>query len=277
MTQAKKRIAIIKIGGQVVDTPQLLQSVAKQIADLLSNPSAGFLSVVVVHGGGAVATRISKELGVESIMVQGRRITSEQMRDVCIMVYRGLVNSSVVSALQQVATHHVIGVSGADGACILAEKRPPVNIEGDLIDFGFVGDIQSVKTDFFVELLEHGYIPVVAPLSITAEGIILNTNADTIAQEIAVALAVQYEVELWYAFEKRGVLRNVEDEHSVIAHITPADYEVLKTGGVITHGMIPKIDNAFRAIERGVATVRICHAEELVTTGAADGGTYFRQ
>jgi acetylglutamate kinase len=277
MSKQQKRVVIIKIGGQVVDNPSVLQSVVEQIALLLNNQELNVYGVIVVHGGGAIATRISKELGVESTMIQGRRITSEQMRDVCVMVYRGVVNSSVVASFHRYTSCQAVGVSGADGACILAAKRPPVEMSGTLIDFGFVGDIQTVCADFFSSLLGHAYIPVVAPLSMTEDGVLLNTNADTIAQEIAVALAPEYQVELWYCFEKHGVLRDVQDPYSVIASINLQEYQTLKSTGVIADGMIPKLDNAFRAIERGVQLVRICRAEDITIDRNALFGTVIQK
>ncbi len=208
-------------------------------------------------------------------MVQGRRITSEQMRDICVMVYRGLVNTAVVRAVQQYvpSTKIVLGLSGIDGKCIRSTKRPPIEIDGERVDFGFVGDVQAVRAEFFRDILANHGLPVVAPLTITDEGVVLNTNADTIAQEIAVALSSLYEVELWYCFEKRGVLQDVQDENSIIATITPSDYASLKAKGIIAQGMIPKIENSFRAIGRGVQRVRICHANEITATENAPFGT----
>jgi acetylglutamate kinase len=275
----EKRLVILKIGGQVVDSPAILEQFSAGAMRLLNQSDAPIQAMIIVHGGGAVATQISKRLGVDSRMVQGRRITSAEMRDVCVMVYRGLVNTAVVTALQRHAasTYTVVGVCGADAQCLRSVRRLPVEMGETVIDFGFVGDIESVRVSFFHDLLMQRSIPVIAPLTVTQDGTILNTNADTIAQEIAVAMAGMpgngYHVELWYCFEKKGVLRDVHDDTSVIPQITAGEYEEYKRQGIITGGMIPKIDNAFQAIARGVHSVRICHAEDIASMQDTSFGT----
>jgi acetylglutamate kinase len=275
----KKRLVILKIGGQVVDSPELLEQFSAGAMRLLHQSDVPFQAMMIVHGGGGIATQISTRLGIDSRMVQGRRITSAEMRDVCVMVYRGLVNTAVVTALQRHAesAYTVIGVCGADAQCLRSVRRLPVEMGDTVIDFGFVGDIESVRVSFFHDLLMQKTVPVIAPLTVTQDGTILNTNADTIAQEIAVAMANMpgnaYHVELWYCFEKKGVLRDVQDDASVIPHITAREYEEYKRQGIIAGGMIPKIDNAFQAIARGVHSVRICHVEDIASMQNTSFGT----
>jgi len=192
-------------------------------------------------------------------MVDGRRVTDAETLDVVVMVYAGLLNKKIVAQLQANSCD-AVGLSGADGNCITAEKRKVKDI-----DYGFVGDIlaEKINTDFFKTLLLKNITPVVSPIMHDGTGQLLNTNADTVASALAVALAEFYEVQLTYCFEKRGVVKNVDDENSLIPQISKSEYEVLKGDGIVSKGMIPKLDNAFDAIEKGVKSVLIGDAKFL--------------
>jgi len=253
------KLTIIKIGGNVVDNPTLRENF---LNDFTQIPSPKIL----VHGGGKIATQVAVKLDVETVMVEGRRITDKAMLDVVTMVYGGLVNKTLVAQLQS-RNLNTIGLTGADAGVILSKKRPVKQI-----DYGFVGDIEKVDNVFIDSLLKQNLVPIFAPLTFDKEGNMLNTNADTQAQAIAVAMAKDYEVNLVYCFEKKGVLTDVDDDNSVISVLKKDYYEQLKTDGAIHTGMIPKLDNAFKAIGEGVAQVTICHAAEVrlaVNEGAA--------
>jgi acetylglutamate kinase len=243
-------LTIIKIGGNVVDNPTLRESFLNDFAQIPSPK-------ILVHGGGKIATQVAVKLDVETVMVEGRRITDKAMLDVVTMVYGGLVNKTLVAQLQSRGVNS-IGLTGADAGVILSKKRPVA-----AIDYGFVGDIEKVDNVFIDSLLRQNLAPIFAPLTYDKEGNILNTNADTIAQALAIAMSKNYEVNLVYCFEKKGVLTDVDDDNSVIPVLRKEDYEQLKTDGVIHTGMIPKLDNAFKAIAEGVSQVTICHAAEV--------------
>lgn len=254
-------IKVIKIGGNVVDNPEKLQQFLRDFAGL-EGPK------VLVHGGGKVATAISKGLGIEAQMIGGRRVTDAETLRIVTMVYAGLINKNIVAALQGEECN-ALGLCGADGGLIRSKKRA-VTAEG--VDFGFVGDPVDFNLDTATALIDGGLVPIVAPITYDAEnGTLLNTNADTVAQTVAVGLAQRYPVELIYCFEKRGVLKNVEDDNSVIANINPVLYEQLKADGIVADGMLPKLENAFKAINSGVRSVVICAAERLTMPGY--GGT----
>lgn len=255
-------LKVIKIGGNVVDHPEKLQQFLRDFATLEGRK-------VLVHGGGKVATAMARGLGIEAQMINGRRVTDAEMLRIVTMVYAGLINKNIVAALQGEGCN-ALGLCGADGR-LIRSKRRPVTAEG--IDYGFVGDPVDFNLDTAAALIEGGLVPVVAPITFDAEagGGLLNTNADTVAQAVAVGLAERYAVELVYCFEKRGVLRDVEDDSSVISGIDPALYERLKADGVVADGMLPKLDNAFAAIRSGVKSVVICAAERLTMPGY--GGT----
>ena len=212
---------------------------------------------VLVHGGGRSATRIAASLGIESQMVNGRRVTDAQMLDVVTMVYGGLVNKTVVAGLQACGVN-ALGLTGADMNIILSHKR----ITKD-IDYGWVGDVDKVDGSMLSELIEKGVVPVVAPLTHDGKGHMLNTNADTIAGEVACALAPYYDVTLTFCFEKKGVLRDAEDEDSVIPHITEQVFKQYVSEGVIAGGMIPKLENAFQSITKGVKRVIITRSDDI--------------
>ena len=257
------KLFVIKIGGNIIDDEKKLSSFLQVFASIEGNK-------ILVHGGGKLATELAGRLGIQQQMIEGRRITDVETLKIVTMVYAGYINKSMVAKLQA-SNCNALGMCGADGNLILAHKRIP---SGDTnIDYGFVGDIDSVNTAFVKNLLENNISVVVAPITYDTEGQLLNTNADTIAQEMAKALSSFYTVQLIYCFEKKGVLLNVEDEHSVIPHLIPSYYAELKTKQLIFAGMIPKLDNAFAALQNGVQQVIIGRAEELGNLIAGKAGT----
>jgi len=260
-----KKLYVIKIGGNILDDAGALDKFLYELAKL---PGLKIL----VHGGGKMATQVSTKLKIETKMVEGRRITDAETLKVTAMVYAGWINKSLVAKLQSLDCN-AIGLSGADGKCILATKRPVAEI-----DYGFVGDLVSgqVNTDFFQNLLEFGLTPVVAPITCSAQGQLLNTNADTIASCLATALSEFYDTHLVYCFEKKGVLLDPKNEHSVIDKIDPFKYEILRSEKLIAGGMLPKLENAFKAKKKGVNSVVIGHASDLLNLikSQQDAGTY---
>ena len=242
-------IQVIKIGGGILENEVSRQMFLQQFA-AVEGPK------VLVHGGGRLATTMAERLGVAQQMIDGRRVTDKETLDIVTMVYGGLVNKQLVASLQNMGIN-AIGLTGADGGWMKAIKRPVKNG----IDYGFVGDITEVRRDVLRMLLDEGMTPVIAPITFCQEGVLLNTNADTIASETAISLAP--DVQLTFCFEKAGVLRDADDESSLIPSITPESYTQLKADGIVSGGMIPKIDNAFAAIEHGVQSVRITHASNL--------------
>lgn len=256
------KLYIIKIGGNVLDEPSVLNAFLKDFASI-REPK------ILVHGGGKIATKIGDQLGIQSEYVNGRRITDNQTLDLVTMVYGGLVNKQIVAGLQQIGCN-AMGVTGADGNLIKAVKRPVKDI-----DFGFVGDVrpQDVNTALLHFLLKQNTTPVFAPLT-HADGKMLNTNADTIASVLAIALSKHFEVRLIFCFEKKGVLRNVNDTDSVIHHLSKSLYEDYLSEGVFVNGILPKLENAYSAIEAGVKEVLIGQAEALLkNTGQETEGT----
>lgn len=247
----KQKLTIIKVGGAVVEDEQ-------QLAQLLKDFSAIEGRKVLVHGGGRRATKIGAQLGIESQMVNGRRITDAQTLEVVTMVYGGLVNKNLVARLQANGVN-ALGLTGADMNVIRSHKRPIK----DGIDFGFVGDVEQADGKMLHTLIEAGITPVMAPLTHDGQGTILNTNADTIASETAKALAPYYDVTLIYAFEKPGVLSSPDDDSSVIPVITRESYRQFVAEGVISGGMMPKIENALAAIEAGVDRIVITRATDI--------------
>ena len=230
----------------------------EQLARLLNDFAAIEGNKVLVHGGGRRATKVAASLGIESKMVNGRRITDRDMLEVVTMVYGGLVNKNVVARLQTNGVN-ALGLTGADMDVLRSRKRPVK----DGIDFGYVGDVERADGKALQTLIEAGIVPVMAPLTHDGKGNILNTNADTIAGETAKALAPFYDVTLIYSFEKKGVLANPDDDESVIPMITPADFERYKADGTVAGGMIPKLENAFAAIDAGVGRVIITLASAI--------------
>ena len=253
-------LLVVKIGGNVIDNPEACSRFLNDFAKLPSPK-------ILVHGGGKVATQIAAKLQIETQMVDGRRITDKPMLDVVTMVYGGLVNKNLVAQLQA-AGCNAIGLTGADGGIIRSVKRPVKTI-----DYGFVGDIEEVNAKQIDALLNSGLVPVIAPLTYNIEGLLLNTNADTMASATAVAMASLYSTNLVYCFEKKGVLSNPDDDEAVISSLTPESYAEYKSTGIINKGMIPKLDNAFAAISEGVKKVLICHADDLVSALEGKSGT----
>ncbi len=244
------KLYVIKIGGNIIDDNRKLKSFLKDFS-LLGEKK------ILVHGGGKLATRMAEELGIEQKLLDGRRITDAETLKIVTMVYAGYINKNIVATLQSYDCN-TIGLSGADGDSILAHKRVHPGM-----DFGFVGDIDLINTKLIKTLLQENISIVFAPITHDQQGQLLNTNADTIAQEIAKAMSSWYEVELIYAFEKDGVLLDANDDTSVIPEIKPADYQQLKETKKIFAGMIPKLDNAFSALNSGVNKVIIGKAENL--------------
>lgn len=256
----KDIINIVKVGGGVVEDATSLVRLLNQFASLEGRK-------VLVHGGGRLATSMAASLGIESRMVGGRRITDERMLEVVTMVYGGLVNKRIVAGLQAKGVK-AIGLTGADGDIIRSHKRPLKRVKMDdgteqMVDFGFVGDVDKVDARLLSSLIESGNVPVVAPLTHDGEGNILNTNADTIASSVAQALAEYYEVTLTFCFEKAGVLRDANDEGSVIPLVNEEQASRLIAEGIIAGGMIPKIENAFDALRKGVRQVVITHSDNI--------------
>ena len=280
-------IKIIKIGGNVVVNPVLLKEFVKDFAAMPGMK-------VLVHGGGVMASQMQKEMGMTPVMVEGRRVTDEETLKVVTMVYAGWCNKHI-TALLQAEGCNAIGLSGADGNAIKASKRPPVHVEslGEDVDYGYVGDVnaESVNAGFIYSLLERGIVPVFNAINHDGCGNLLNTNADTIASSVAIAMAnykyrsrrevccrceecthcsddgrLSHETELIYCFEKDGVLYDKDDDSSVIPEISKERFAELKAEGVVADGMIPKLTNSFKAIDSGVARVVIKHARNLLNT-----------
>ncbi|MBO5811900.1 MAG: acetylglutamate kinase [Bacteroidaceae bacterium] len=246
----KESLVIVKVGGKIVEEPETLQ---RLLQDFSSIPGKKLL----VHGGGRSATAMAAKLGIESKMVDGRRITDAETLKVVTMVYGGLVNKNIVAGLQAKGVN-AIGLTGTDCNVIRSEKRPVKEI-----DYGFVGDVKAVNAQFLADLLDKDIVPVLAPLTHDGNGNILNTNADTIAGETAKALASMFKVTLIFCFEKPGVLMNPDDDNTVIPYISYYDFPLLVENGTISGGMIPKIQNAFTALTAGVASVLITSASSL--------------
>lgn len=246
-----EKVTIVKVGGAIVEDNE-------QLAQLLTDFAAIPGKKVLVHGGGRRATKVAAALGIESKMVNGRRITDAQMLEVVTMVYGGLVNKNLVAKLQAKGVN-ALGLTGADMDVIHSHKRPVK----DGVDFGYVGDVECANGKMLQTLIQEGITPVMAPLTHDGNGNILNTNADTIASETAKALAPYYDVTLIYSFEKKGVLSNPDDDNSVIPVITRSDFEKYQADGTIGGGMIPKIENALAAVDAGVKEVIITLATAI--------------
>ena len=248
--EMKEKVTIIKVGGKIVEEENSLDLLLKEFSALPGRK-------VLVHGGGRTATAIATNMGIETKMVEGRRITDVDMLRVVTMVYGGLVNKNVVAKLNACGLK-ALGLTGADIDVIRSHKRPVRDV-----DYGFVGDVDHVDGEVLAWLINRNIVPVMAPLTHDGSGQILNTNADTIAGETAKALVPYFDVTLIFCFEKKGVLKNPDDDDSVIAHITPTDYDRLKAEGAIQGGMIPKLDNSFAALQTGVKRVIITRVGEI--------------
>lgn len=246
----KEHLTIIKVGGKIVENPESLNSLLKDFAAVEGKK-------LLVHGGGRSATQMAARLGVETKMVDGRRITDEAMLEVVTMVYGGLVNKRIVAGLQALGID-AVGLTGADMNIVLSDKR-----KVSAVDYGWVGDVKRVNAEAVVTLIESGCCPVVAPLTHDGCGHLLNTNADTMAGEMAKAMAAHYDVTLMFCFEKPGVLADENDDSSLIPTITPAVLDDLKRRGVVSGGMIPKLDNAIACVSAGVESVVITQADRI--------------
>lgn len=255
-----EKLTVIKVGGKIVEEEVTL-------ARLLDDFAAIEGHKVLVHGGGRSATKIAAQLGIESKMVNGRRITDAETLKVVTMVYGGLVNKNIVAGLQARGVN-ALGLTGADMNVVRSVKRPVRDV-----DYGFVGDVEKVDASLLSELIHKGVVPIMAPLTHDGQGNMLNTNADTIAGETAKALAALFDVTLVYCFEKAGVLRDENDDDSVIPQITRTEFQQYVADGVIQGGMIPKLENAFDAIDAGVAEVVITQATAI----GSDGGTRIKK
>ncbi|MEO6254943.1 MAG: acetylglutamate kinase [Ferruginibacter sp.] len=254
-----EKLFIIKVGGNILDDTAVRQSFLEKFALVPAKK-------ILVHGGGKIATSIGKQLGIEPNYINGRRITDEATIDLVTMIYGGLINKKLVATLQSMNCN-AIGLTGADANIIPGTKRPVADI-----DYGFVGDIASsqLAVDSLQLFLDNKLVPVVAPLTHDGQGQMLNINADTIASALAVALSTQYDVRLIYCFEKKGVLENMEDETSVIKLINKEKYHQLLHDKKLADGILPKIDNAFAAIDSGLQEVLIGHAEDLLQNITTD-------
>ena len=251
---------IIKIGGNIIDDEEKLSSFLRSFAQLHDLK-------ILIHGGGKLATKLAADLNIPQQLIEGRRITDAETLKVVTMVYAGLINKTITAKLQQHGCN-AVGITGADGNLIEAHKRT-----GHKIDYGFAGDIDIIHTEILQVLLSQEYVPVLAPITHDKKGQLLNTNADTIAQEIAQSMSNIYETHLVYSFEKAGVLKDIEDEKSLIKKINQKEFEQLKAANIINGGMIPKLDNAFAAITKGVKSVTIGKAEKLQELIQGTSGT----
>lgn len=252
-------ITVLKVGGAIVEDEAQLRQLIHDFKNI-EGPK------ILVHGGGRRATKVAAQLGIESQMIGGRRVTDAAMLEVVTMVYGGLVNKHIVALLQAEGVN-AVGLTGADMNILRSHRRPlkKMNVDGEerMIDFGFVGDVDYADGNTLAMLLEQGITPVVAPLTHDGEGNILNTNADTMASETAKAIAQEHDVTLIFSFEKRGVLSNPDDDNSVIPLITPELFEHYKADGTISGGMLPKIENAINALNAGVKKVVITLASAI--------------
>jgi acetylglutamate kinase len=255
-----EKLFVIKIGGNIIDDESAL-------AAFLENFSSIKEKKILIHGGGKLATRIAEQTGVPQQMINGRRITDAETLKIIVMVYAGYINKNIV-ALLQANRCDAAGLTGADGNSITAHKR--IHAE---IDYGFVGDIDAVNSDFINRFIESGITPVFSPVTHDQKGLLLNTNADTMAQELAAAFAGLYDVSLIYCFEKTGVLMNADDDTTLIKNIDPLNYLELKAKNIISAGMIPKMDNAFAALDKGVQHVVIGKAGNLQQLIHGQSGT----
>lgn len=245
-----RSITVMKIGGNVIDNPESLKAFLREFA-AIEGPK------ILIHGGGKLATRLAERLELKVRMVDGRRITDKGTLDVVTMVYAGLVNKQIVAGLQAVGCN-ALGLSGADGNIVTARRRAP-----EPIDYGFVGDIERVDSELLGRLLEDGLVPVFSAIMHDGHGSLLNCNADSVASAVALGAARIAPTDLVFCFEKAGVLRDPEDESSVIREITTESYPPLKADGTVSKGMIPKIENALKAVEQGVRSVTIRRSEHL--------------
>jgi acetylglutamate kinase len=255
-----EKLSVIKVGGNIIDNEANLASFLNKFS-CIEGPK------ILIHGGGKLATKMATDLDIPQQMVDGRRITDAATLKIVTMVYAGYINKNIVAVLQS-KNVNALGICGADANIIRAHKR--INVT---TDYGFVGDIDAVDTEKITAFLQAGLSLVVAPITHDGAGQLLNTNADTMAQAIATALSSKYEVSLVYSFERKGVLSSIADANSVIPIINPQNYAALKESGQVNEGMIPKLDNAFEALHKGVSRVIIGDALDLVALLNGSGGT----
>ncbi len=258
------KITVVKVGGGIVEDEKSLSALLDKFARIEGLK-------VLVHGGGRSATKVAEQLGIQQTMIGGRRITDAETLKVVTMVYAGLVNKNIVAQLQA-RDVNALGLTGADMNVIVSHRRPikQVKMEDGTVqpvDYGFVGDVDKVNADLLADLIAKGVVPVVSPIGHDGKGNLLNTNADTIASQVAIALAQHFEVTLMFCFEKRGVLRDPEDDNSVIPQITASDFPRLVDEGIVSGGMLPKLENSFAAISAGVKEVVITQADQIDQKG----------
>ena len=253
-------IYVIKIGGNIIDNPDSLKDFLRFFAEIQGHK-------ILIHGGGKIATHIADQLQIPQQMYHGRRITDQATLDVVTMVYTGLINKNIVADLHAYGCPS-LGVCGADANIVLADKRPVKEV-----DFGFVGDLTDINGEVIYAWLKQDLTPVIAPISHDGKGQLLNTNADTMASGIAIALSTFEKVNLIYCFEKKGVMMDIDDENSVIKSLNENDMEELKEKGLIHSGMLPKLDNALQTVKAGVESVIIGHAIDLPLLTTGESGT----
>lgn len=248
--KVKQKLYVVKIGGNVIDSEEL----SSFLVEFSKLPSPKIL----IHGGGKKASQLATQLNIPQQIIKGRRITNSQTLEIAIMVYSGLINKTIVAQLQRLSLT-CLGLCGVDANLLLANHRPIKEI-----DYGFVGDIYKVNTSFLSQILNNNITPIIAPLSVDIKGQILNSNADSVAQEIATSMVNFYSVSLIYCFEKNGVLLEVQNDQSVIAELSFSDYNTLKNRHIIQGGMLPKLDNCYSALQKGVKDVYIGNALDLL-------------
>jgi len=244
-----EKLLVAKIGGNIVDNETALTRFLNDFA-AIDQPK------ILIHGGGKIATRVAEKLGVKTEMINGRRITSKENLEVVVQLYAGLINKNIVANLQATGTCNALGFTGADANVIKAVKRPVKNI-----DYGFVGDVTEVNADRIHQFIANGLTPVFCAITHDEKGQLFNTNADTIASKIAVALSDYYEVSLYYCFELKGVLTDINNKDSVIEQINSKKYSELKEQGIIADGMLPKMENCFDALNKNVSAVHIANSD----------------
>ena len=251
-------LTIVKVGGKVVEEEQSLNALLDDFASLEGQKA-------LVHGGGRSATKLSEHLGIQAQMIEGRRVTDAQTLRIVTMVYAGLVNKNIVAQLQSRRVN-ALGLTGADMGVIRSDKRAPKRMsDGQLVDFGFVGDVREVHTEVLTSLISQGVVPVLSPITHDGNGNLLNTNADTIASELARAMAANANVKLVFCFEKPGVMLNTDDDDTLIPELDHKTFKDYQATGIVAAGMIPKLDNGFEALRKGVASVVITNVQGLKT------------
>lgn len=267
MTGHGGKLYVIKIGGKIIDDEVALSFFLKEFSSVEGNK-------IMVHGGGSMATKMATQLGISQRLINGRRVTDADTLKIVTMVYAGYINKNIVAQLQGFGCN-AFGLTGADGSSILAHKRIAQSSSTSEIenDYGYAGDIDEVNIQLLTNLIQQNYSLVIAPITHDGKGQLLNTNADTVAQEVATSLTPIFNVQLIYLFEKNGVLTDASDDSSIIKELTATSYKSYKEEGIISNGMLPKLDNAFTALEKGVKRVVVGHSEQLKNLIAGTSGT----